>query len=393
MSTSGPTISTHYGFFLIADISGYTHFVAHNDLEHAQGVLQDITNLVMSKLSAPLEFVELEGDAVFMFAPDVAVADSERLIDIVEVCYAAFMLRIEQMVRNSTCACSACRAVPSLGLKFVGHFGRYATQKTPRGLQLVGPDVTLVHLMLKTDVISATGVKAYAMLTESFIGRSYYVSREQSAPGGSADLGLIPYVTEIAPFGRMRLLVVNLADCVERHRQAFRDSLEHFPIDMEVVTAMDVPPSFLWGYITQPAERLRWQTDVRTVWSQAGHNGRTDVGWEGHCDHGGYAMTHRIMDWRPFDRITMFTSTTGWSPTKPPPCQVDFIFEESSSHPCQLRFVVHLRGCTIVQRLMFKMALPWIRKQWQGHFSRLRDISRNDWARIPEGIGMPPESS
>jgi hypothetical protein len=137
------------GFFVIADISGYTGFLAHNELAHAQGILAEITELLIDQLSAPFRFVELEGDAVFVFAPSVAVEDSERLVDILEACYAAFRMRLEQMLVNTTCECSACRRIPDLDLKMVAHFGRYIPQKTPTGTQLVGPDVILVHRLLR----------------------------------------------------------------------------------------------------------------------------------------------------------------------------------------------------------------------------------------------------
>lgn len=380
MMTIVPTISTHTGYFVIADISGYTHFVAHNDLAHAQGVLEDITSLVMTTLSAPLEFVELEGDAVFMYAPEAAVADPERLLDIIEVCYAAFKMRVEQMSRNSTCACSACKAVPSLDLKFVGHYGRFATQKTPKGEQLVGPDVTLVHLMLKSNVKQATGIRAYALLTESFIERSYFAKPGDHTASTGGGLGLTAYEEVVDPFGPIPMRVADLASCVERHQERFRESLDHLPVDMEISTPMDVPASFVWGYVTQPSERFRWQTDIKSVRSSSAGNGRTDIGWQGHCDHAGYSMTHRIVDWQPFTRITMFTTTKGYSPTKPPPCQVDFSFDSLTPRTSQLRFQVRLRNCNVVQRTLFRLALPWIRKQWQGHFNRLRQISAADWA-------------
>ncbi|MFM8569814.1 MAG: DUF2652 domain-containing protein [Candidatus Kapaibacterium sp.] len=380
MPINAPTISTHQGYFVMADISGYTHFVAHNDLAHAQGVLEDITSLVMTSLAAPLEFVELEGDAVFMYAPEAAVSDAERLLDIVEVCYAAFKMRVEQMSRNSTCTCSACKAVPSLDLKFVGHYGTYATQHTPRGQHLVGPDVTLVHLMLKSNVKKATGIRAYALLTEAFIERSYFATPGDHTASTGGGLGLTAYAEDIEPFGMIPMRVADLSSCVERHKDRFRESLDHLPIDMEVCTPMDVPMSFLWGYVTQPSERFRWQTDIKAVRSTSADNGRTDIGWQGHCDHAGYSMTHRIMDWQPFKRITMFTTSRGYPPTTPPPCQVDFVFEEVTSATCRLRFQVRLRNCNVFQRTLFKLALPWIRKQWQGHFHLLRRISAEDWA-------------
>lgn len=83
------------GFFVIADISGYTGFLANNELVHAQGILAELSDLLIEKLSAPFRFVELEGDAVFVFAPGAAVEDSERLVDIIEGCYAAFRNRLD----------------------------------------------------------------------------------------------------------------------------------------------------------------------------------------------------------------------------------------------------------------------------------------------------------
>jgi len=84
-------------------------------------------------LPAPSQFIELEGDAVFVFAPAEAVEDSERLVEIIEVCYAAFRRRIEQMANNTISECTACRAIPELDLKCVAHYGQYVPQPTPTG--------------------------------------------------------------------------------------------------------------------------------------------------------------------------------------------------------------------------------------------------------------------
>lgn len=129
---------THAGYFVIADISGYTGFLTSNELAHAHGIMAEFSSLLIEKLSAPFRFVELEGDAAFVFAPDVAVEDSERLLDIIEGCYAAFQIRLDQMAVNTSCECSACRAIQDLDLKFVAHFGCYVPQDTPTGTRLFG---------------------------------------------------------------------------------------------------------------------------------------------------------------------------------------------------------------------------------------------------------------
>jgi hypothetical protein len=187
---------THSGYFVLADISGNIGFLAGDELAHAHGILVEISKLLIEKLSAPFRFVELEGDAVFVFAPEVAVEDSERLVDIIEACCGAVRIRLDQMASNTSCESSACRAIKDLDLKCVAHFGQYAMQNTPKGKKLVGPDVILVHRLLKNSVIQRTGIKAYAMLTDTFISKAKFHQE---------GLGLPRYVEEYAELGISRV--------------------------------------------------------------------------------------------------------------------------------------------------------------------------------------------
>ncbi len=413
-ATNASIGSSRHGYFVIADLSGYTRFVTENDLEHAQGVLHDLISLIIEQLGSPLEFVELEGDAVFVYAREEAVVNPERLLDLMEACYAAFRLRVEQMTRNTTCPCTACRSIPMLDLKCVAHHGRFVVQQTPKGPQLVGPDVVLVHRLLKNSVIETTGIQAYALLTETFVTRAYppaevvssveqvrahstAASAASPTPGGAggrdaqADaaapsaaqttaLDLPLHLEEVERFGTVRTRVLDLAACVERHRSRFRENLDARTIDMEIVTPIPAPARFVWGYVTDPVLRLRWQTDIRGVRSMAAGNGRTDVGSSSHCDHGGYVIEHLIVDWQPFSRITKHSQSTGPSLTKPPPCQVDFLFEDQAEDTCTLRFVVRLRNASLFTRLMFKLVLPLVRREWAGHFRLLQQVVAEDLA-------------
>ena len=74
------------GYLVIADISGYTSFLARTELEHAHGIVAELTTLVIARLGEPLRFVELEGDAVFAYEPTAAFGDAERLLDMIEGC-------------------------------------------------------------------------------------------------------------------------------------------------------------------------------------------------------------------------------------------------------------------------------------------------------------------
>jgi hypothetical protein len=51
------------GYLVLADIAGYTAFLTGNELEHAQGIIEECMALIRVRLTPPLRFVKLEGDA------------------------------------------------------------------------------------------------------------------------------------------------------------------------------------------------------------------------------------------------------------------------------------------------------------------------------------------
>ena len=57
------------GCLVIADISGYTAFLAGSELQHAQGILDELLGDILKTLAPPFETANLEGDAVFCYAP------------------------------------------------------------------------------------------------------------------------------------------------------------------------------------------------------------------------------------------------------------------------------------------------------------------------------------
>src|SRR5206468_2767450 len=60
-------IKSEAGFLILADISGFTAFIAGTELEHGAQVTGVLLEAVMHRLAPPLEIQELEGVAV----PDV----------------------------------------------------------------------------------------------------------------------------------------------------------------------------------------------------------------------------------------------------------------------------------------------------------------------------------
>jgi Protein of unknown function (DUF2652) len=69
-----------------------------------------------------LELVEIEGDAVFLYAPYEEIADrpaSERALDLALTMHQAFHARQQWMVARNMCSCEACKKVGTLRVKFV----------------------------------------------------------------------------------------------------------------------------------------------------------------------------------------------------------------------------------------------------------------------------------
>jgi hypothetical protein len=55
-------------YFAIADISGYTGFLAAVEPEHAQDIVADFMDTVVKGLRPPYRLAKFEGDAAFVYA-------------------------------------------------------------------------------------------------------------------------------------------------------------------------------------------------------------------------------------------------------------------------------------------------------------------------------------
>jgi hypothetical protein len=106
--------ATQRGYLLLADISGYTSFMAGTELEHSQDILSELLELILNRLTSVLALSKLEGDAVFVYAPDSKIAQGDLLLDLIESTYSAFRDRQVNMHHSTTCTCNACRAIPTL---------------------------------------------------------------------------------------------------------------------------------------------------------------------------------------------------------------------------------------------------------------------------------------
>ncbi len=283
------------GYLLLADISGYTEFLTGTELEHSHAIVTELTRLIRSVLNPPMQFVKLEGDAVFCFAPREAFPNGELLLELVESCYFDFSSRLLNMVRSTTCPCDACREIGSLDLKFVAHFGTFIVDRDEDGrVDLAGPDVILVHRLLKNTVIESGGPSSYGFFTDP------------CAKCGSARLPLPAHTESYDHFGEVVGVVQDLAGVARRRRESERVRITDDDADWVSSYIVDAPPSVCWQYFVDPAKRLRHLGAVETgVEFHPNAEGRVATGASSHCAHGdGGDALREYLDWRPYEYFT-----------------------------------------------------------------------------------------
>lgn len=154
------------GYLVLADITGYTSFVAKTEIEHADLAVSLLLEAVIEKLSGLLTVSKLEGDAVCTYVEDSKLVNGEALLGLIDQTYLAFRNQAESLYVNATCACRACQAIPTLDLKFMVHHGEFIIQQIAGIKDLMGTDVNLVHRLMKNHVTETTGWQGYALFTD-----------------------------------------------------------------------------------------------------------------------------------------------------------------------------------------------------------------------------------
>ena len=280
--------------FLIADISGYTGYLADVELDHAQDILADLIGTVVTSLRPNFRLAKLEGDAAFTYM-SAAQVDGSALLDTIERCYFGFRRRRRDVRQATSCECNACAQIPDLDLKFVVHHGEAILQKVAGRQELLGSDVIVAHRLLKNEVTEQLGMAAYALITQQAIDASDL---------DPAALGMIQHTETYDRIGP----VPGWAHDLERRWQdeESRGRVRVGPDDAYVSVSIptNVPPQVAWDFLTKPGQRMTWQPWVTEVAVEGATGGRRGIGSSNHCMHGKDAVIEEILDWRPYDYLT-----------------------------------------------------------------------------------------
>src|SRR5438094_4080824 len=99
----------------MADISGYTAFVAGTEQDHSQEILAELMEAISRSFGGKLTVDPVEGDALCCTTDrtDVGVTDWPRET------YRVSHRRLPDIRSATTSPCPACATVQDLGLKFI----------------------------------------------------------------------------------------------------------------------------------------------------------------------------------------------------------------------------------------------------------------------------------
>lgn len=280
--------------FLIADISGYTMYLAEVELEHAQDILSDLILTIVDAVAPTFRLSKIEGDAAFTFTIGGTI-DGSMLLDTLERCYFEFRRRRRDVMQATTCECNACRRIPGLDLKFVVHHGPALLQEVAGRQELIGLDAIVVHRLLKNEVVDRLGMSAYALISQKTIDASDI---------DPVELGMSPHMETYDQIGDVPSWALDLERRwnEEEERLTVKVSPEESILDLPLQTK--VPAQVAWEFLTKPGQRMTWQPWVTEVTVKGATGGRRGPGSANHCMHGKDAVIEEILDWRPYDYVT-----------------------------------------------------------------------------------------
>ena len=282
-------MTTHKGYLLIADISGYTAFLTSSEQDHANPILHSLLATLVDQVGDPLHFWRMDGDAVLAYSTSEEFPSGETFLAICENLYNAFALLQRDIVANTSCPCRACANVKNLDLKIMAHYGSFEEMKFGSMTDISGSDVILVHRMAKTGVKAETGIRSYALFSKA------------AAKAMDIDAALTPYSQEFEHFGEVSMMVYDLGAAWEKFR-AGRE--RHFLEEADGVWTFRrnfaLPIAIVWEALTAPELKQRWMVDMKAVTAERSE-GRIGVGSGYHCAHEAADFLYWVTDWEPFD--------------------------------------------------------------------------------------------
>jgi len=354
-----------HGFLLIADISGYTNYLNESELEHAQGTLTDLLELLIEQTRPPLVISRLEGDAVVSYGLEGDFLSGQTFVESIENTYVAFRKAIEIMVLNNACQCNACANVSSLDLKFVVHYGTFLIQRLGGYDELMGSDVNLIHRLLKNTVDTQTGISAYCLYTAPAVSQL-----------GIEDFGgMVRYSESVSDFGEVEVWVQDMHPIYTARRHETQVGLTDDEPVMVIETEIAMGAEAVWDYLTEPEFRsILIASDRQEITGQR-REGRVGVGNVYQCYHGKMVLPQVILEWQPFSRMVTEETMGGLMKGT---YIADYRLEPTESGTRLRRLNGRLKAKPFTRGLL-KIGGPLMTRMMDGTMDEFRKRVEEDW--------------
>ena len=237
------------GFFIVADITGYTAFLTKVELDHAEMVLDALFKVQIDHFNAPITVNSFRGDGILAYALEGGFVDGKTLIERLNQVYFSYSSLREMMYMNVTCPCAACANIKDLDLKLFVHHGNFMLQKVGDREEMLGPDVIVVHRMMKNEVKEQTGIQAYVLITEA---------AAESLDFGDLLEEMIPYTDEYEHIGQVRMLTYDLHKAYMKRREEKRVIITADIADISHEMTSPVSAVKIWDFLVDPNHKREW---------------------------------------------------------------------------------------------------------------------------------------
>lgn len=297
------------GALILADISGYSTFIAKTEVEHSWSILHELLETMVRSVEGRMDVSQVEGDAILF----ISGMSTLEVVTALEGTFVAFHRRLRDMQAVTTCPCSACANIGILRLKFVVHHGQFSRQRLGSVEQLHGTDVIVAHRLLKNKVPS----KEYLLVTDAVLERLPADRRGRFRPHTEeSDLGVISGGYEEIAF------LWAAAEAAERKRVQPEEAM------LSSDTIVGAPIDFVYESMLKPEimQRYLFADSVDTIVGARGE----DLGSEFHCHHGGTMITMRVVSAEPGSELTLTVD-------KPSPTYITIRVSDAGSARTRIR--------------------------------------------------------
>jgi uncharacterized protein YndB with AHSA1/START domain/class 3 adenylate cyclase len=273
------------GLLVMADISGYTAFVAGTEQEHSREILAELMEAIARSFGGKLAIDQVEGDALCCTTQRTDAEVSDWLRET----FRLFHRRLRDIRAATNCPCRACATVQELGLKFVVHRGAFSRHEVAGRVQLHGNDVNVVHRLLKNTVP----------------GREYLLATAEAlAEWPESVRGEFVRAPQRYDVGEIDAAYIDLRPVREAVWHEPRPTVDAEKAKLRSTARFPGTPEQVFRFITDPNLRQVWM-GVPRIDFFAGARGSL-IGAEYHCIHGpNQKAVFKILDCSVPREITM----------------------------------------------------------------------------------------